>query len=227
MHTSRRPLALWDVQNVVGRPPVGGGDAVRGPRAPRRDAPRAPPPRRRDRVHHSRRRAVRDGRSRDRRAPPAARALRGRARPRRAPCTARRRGAAGSSPSARASCVRSSRRRASSGGSGGSGEGSLRGVAGVTELLLGPTTRRAVVDAVLTGVHESDTTHFTLLERLRRSRDARRRPRQRRARGLLGHEFGDAWLVWGHVVRRRPSHSASAAADALLRRASPAATVAA
>ena len=40
----------------------------------------------------------------------------------------------------------------------------LRAASGVTDLLLGPETERAVVDAVLTGVHESDTTHFTLLK---------------------------------------------------------------
>lgn len=86
----------------------------------------------------------------------------------------------------------------SSGGSGGSGEGSLRGAAGVTELLLGPTTRRAVVDAVLTGVHESDTTHFTLLKAFadRETLDDALASAVRE--DLLGHEFGDAWLVWGH-----------------------------
>jgi S-adenosylmethionine:tRNA ribosyltransferase-isomerase len=43
-------------------------------------------------------------------------------------------------------------------------DGALHAAAGVTELLLGPSTPRHVVDAVLTGVHESDTTHFTLLK---------------------------------------------------------------
>lgn len=81
--------------------------------------------------------------------------------------------------------------------SAGGGEGPLRGAAGVTDLRLGPETRRAVVDAVLTGVHESDTTHFTLL-RAFADRETLNAALARAAReDLLGHELGDAWLVWG------------------------------
>ncbi len=78
-----------------------------------------------------------------------------------------------------------------------SGEGPLRAASGVTELILGPTTRRMVVDGLLTGVHESDTTHFALLGAFaeRAVLDAALATAERE--GLLGHELGDAWLVWG------------------------------
>ena len=78
-----------------------------------------------------------------------------------------------------------------------SGEGPLRAASGVTELLLGPTTTRMVVDGLLTGVHESDTTHFALLGAFagRAVLDAALATAERE--GLLGHELGDAWLVWG------------------------------
>ncbi len=68
---------------------------------------------------------------------------------------------------------------------------------GITSLLLTPMTQRLVVDAVLTGVHESDTTHFTLL-RAFAGRDVLDGALDRAERdGLLEHEYGDAWLVWG------------------------------
>ena len=83
------------------------------------------------------------------------------------------------------------------------GDGPLRGAAGVTELLLGPDAQRAVVDAVLTGVHESDTTHFTLLKAFA-DREALDRALATAVReDLLGHEFGDAWLVWGEPAAQR------------------------
>lgn len=87
--------------------------------------------------------------------------------------------------------------------SGGTGDGALRGAAGVTDLLLGPDTRRAVVDAVLTGVHESDTTHFTLLKAFvdRETLDDALASAVRE--DLLGHELGDAWLVWGEPAAAR------------------------
>jgi S-adenosylmethionine:tRNA ribosyltransferase-isomerase len=87
--------------------------------------------------------------------------------------------------------------------SSAAGEGALRGAAGVTDLLLGPGTRRAVVDAVLTGVHESDTTHFTLLKAFaaRRTLDDALAVAVRE--DLLGHELGDAWLVWGEPAPAR------------------------
>lgn len=70
---------------------------------------------------------------------------------------------------------------------------------GRTDLLLGERSRLAVVDAVLTGVHEETSTHHRLLgafagpDVLARALDASE------AEGLLAHEHGDAWLVWGEL----------------------------
>jgi S-adenosylmethionine:tRNA ribosyltransferase-isomerase len=75
--------------------------------------------------------------------------------------------------------------------------GTVAAGGGVTDLRLGPGVRRRVVDALLTGVHEEGTSHFALLgafasaRRLDDLTDVTARER------LLGHEFGDAWLVWG------------------------------
>jgi S-adenosylmethionine:tRNA ribosyltransferase-isomerase len=77
-----------------------------------------------------------------------------------------------------------------------SGTGALRAASGTTDLLLGPGAPLAVVDALLTGVHESDTTHFMLLGAFasRAVLDAALATAERE--GFLGHELGDAWLVW-------------------------------
>lgn len=82
-------------------------------------------------------------------------------------------------------------------------DGALQAAAGVTDLLLGPSTPRQVVDAVLTGVHESDTTHFTLLEAFADRETLDGALASAVGEGLLGHEFGDAWLVWGERPERR------------------------
>ena len=68
---------------------------------------------------------------------------------------------------------------------------------GVTDLRIGPATRRAIVDAVLTGVHEADTSHFALLGAFAGGPLLERALARAEGEGLLGHEMGDAWLVWG------------------------------
>jgi S-adenosylmethionine:tRNA ribosyltransferase-isomerase len=99
------------------------------------------------------------------------------------------------------------------------GNGVLGAASGVTDLLLGPTTVRAVVDGILTGVHESDTTHFTLLGSFAERAVLDGALATSEANGLLGHELGDAWLVWGEpatstVAREheRPERRACASA---------------
>jgi S-adenosylmethionine:tRNA ribosyltransferase-isomerase len=62
-----------------------------------------------------------------------------------------------------------------------------------------------VVDAVLTGVHESDTTHFTLLKAFADRKTLDGALARAIGEDLLGHEFGDAWLVWGERLERRVS----------------------
>jgi S-adenosylmethionine:tRNA ribosyltransferase-isomerase len=57
--------------------------------------------------------------------------------------------------------------------------------------------RRAVVDAVLTGVHEADTSHFALLGAFASPEVLASALARAEREGLLGHELGDACLVWG------------------------------
>jgi S-adenosylmethionine:tRNA ribosyltransferase-isomerase len=77
---------------------------------------------------------------------------------------------------------------------------------GWTDLRIGRATRRVVVDAVLTGVHEADTSHFALLEAFAPRELLARALARAESEGLLGHEMGDACLVWGLPrVRREPA----------------------
>ncbi len=82
-----------------------------------------------------------------------------------------------------------------------SGEGRLRAAAGTTDLLLGPGTRLVVVDALLTGVHESDTTHFQLLGAFADRAVLEAALTTAEQEGFLGHELGDIWLVWRGRLR--------------------------
>lgn len=77
---------------------------------------------------------------------------------------------------------------------------------GVTDLRIGRGLRRAVVDAVLTGVHEADTSHYALLGAFASEEVLERALARAEAEGLLGHEMGDACLVWGEprAPSRRP-----------------------
>lgn len=67
----------------------------------------------------------------------------------------------------------------------------------VTDLKMGPSTRRAIVDAVLTGVHDTDTSHFSLLRAFTSEEILGRALARAEREELLGHELGDACLVWG------------------------------
>ncbi len=79
--------------------------------------------------------------------------------------------------------------------------GEVRAGAGVTDLRLGPGTRRRVVDAVVTGLHEPGTSHFDLLEAFADRAVLERALAHAESRGYLGHELGDAALVIGRPVR--------------------------
>ena len=82
-----------------------------------------------------------------------------------------------------------------------SGEGRLRAAAGTTDRLLGPGTRLVVVDALLTGVHGSDTTHFQLLGAFADRAVLEAALTTAEQEGFLGHELGDTWLVWRDRLR--------------------------
>ena len=73
--------------------------------------------------------------------------------------------------------------------------GTLVAGVGATDLLLGPRSRLRVVDGLLTGAHDVDTSHFRLLEAFA-PRALLERAHQLAAEvGYLGHEFGDAVVV--------------------------------
>ncbi len=73
--------------------------------------------------------------------------------------------------------------------------------AGVTDLRIGPGMRRAIVDGILTGVHEAGTSHHELLGAFVGPHVLEGALARAEAVGLLGHELGDAWLVWGEPRR--------------------------
>jgi S-adenosylmethionine:tRNA ribosyltransferase-isomerase len=80
-------------------------------------------------------------------------------------------------------------------GAAASLRGSLAGSSGITDLVLGPTTRRLVVDALLTGVHEPGTSHFALLESFAPRALLERAYAFAESHGYRGHEFGDLVLI--------------------------------
>lgn len=81
------------------------------------------------------------------------------------------------------------------------GSGPLRGASGLTDLRLGPGASPSLVDGLLTGIHEPGSSHFELLEAFasRGALDLALAISERE--GLLGHELGDAWLVWNDRPR--------------------------
>jgi S-adenosylmethionine:tRNA ribosyltransferase-isomerase len=88
--------------------------------------------------------------------------------------------------------------------------GVLSATSGITDLRLGAGFPRRVVDAVLTGVHEVDTSHHALLAAFASPEALARAIRATVEEGFFAHEFGDLWLVWGQArestgSRRDPS----------------------
>ena len=75
------------------------------------------------------------------------------------------------------------------------GGGRLVASRGTTELRLGPGAPPRVVDGIVTGVHEAETSHFALLEAFapRELLDAAHAHAD--TVGYMGHEFGDTVLV--------------------------------
>ncbi|MCB9593655.1 MAG: S-adenosylmethionine:tRNA ribosyltransferase-isomerase [Sandaracinaceae bacterium] len=73
--------------------------------------------------------------------------------------------------------------------------GALRPGVFETDLVLGPRTRRAVVDALLTGAHDPASSHFQLLCAFAPAALLDAAVRRSAELGYLGHELGDSWLV--------------------------------
>jgi S-adenosylmethionine:tRNA ribosyltransferase-isomerase len=76
-----------------------------------------------------------------------------------------------------------------------SGGGRLVACSGVTDVLLGPGRPLGVVDAIVTGVHEAETSHYVLLETFAPRDLLDLAHAHADSRGYRGHEFGDAVLV--------------------------------
>jgi len=75
--------------------------------------------------------------------------------------------------------------------------GELAAGTGEARLLLGPGYRPRIVDGVLSGMHESTTSHFALLEAFASGSLLRAALDAADSAGYLQHEFGDATLVLG------------------------------
>jgi S-adenosylmethionine:tRNA ribosyltransferase-isomerase len=73
--------------------------------------------------------------------------------------------------------------------------GALTPGSGWTDLRVGPATRLRVVDGLLTGMHEPETSHFELLRAFAPPALLARAHAHAAASGYLGHEFGDASLI--------------------------------
>lgn len=73
--------------------------------------------------------------------------------------------------------------------------GGLRADAGVADNRLGPTTRLAVVDAIVSGSHEPGTSHHALLGAFVPAATLARIDAALEAGGYRTHEFGDSVLI--------------------------------
>jgi S-adenosylmethionine:tRNA ribosyltransferase-isomerase len=74
-------------------------------------------------------------------------------------------------------------------------EGRVRPTRGWTRLQIGPGSRLRAVDALLTGMHEPEASHFDLLRAFLPEPLLERAYREAIAAGYLWHEFGDAALI--------------------------------
>ena len=73
--------------------------------------------------------------------------------------------------------------------------GRLRAGGGITDLRIAAGHRPQVVDGLLTGIHEPDTSHFSLLTAFAPEALLVRAFEHAEREGYLGHEFGDSSLV--------------------------------
>lgn len=76
------------------------------------------------------------------------------------------------------------------------GGGRLLPGRGRTSLRIGPDTRLAVIDGLLTGMHQPGESHYDLLRAFAPSAQLEAASRHAEAVGYLSHELGDCTLVW-------------------------------
>lgn len=77
-------------------------------------------------------------------------------------------------------------------------DGPVRPMRGFTRRFVGPRTPTKVVDGLLTGLHDSRTSHLALLYGLAGVEPVRRAYAAAVDAGYLWHEFGDAHLILAH-----------------------------
>jgi S-adenosylmethionine:tRNA ribosyltransferase-isomerase len=82
-------------------------------------------------------------------------------------------------------------------GSAITNEGVVRAGVAETDLILGPHTRRRVVDALLTGAHDPTSSHYSLLAAFAPMGLLAQAVARSDELGYLIHELGDSWLVLG------------------------------
>jgi S-adenosylmethionine:tRNA ribosyltransferase-isomerase len=81
---------------------------------------------------------------------------------------------------------------------------------GETDLFIGAGFRRQVLDALLTGLHEAGTSHFALCEAFADEGRLRFALAHAEGAGWVGHEFGDACLVFGTPTVSKPNERITA-----------------
>ncbi len=74
-------------------------------------------------------------------------------------------------------------------------DGTVRPGRGIATQRIDPSTRLAVVDAILSGTHERGTSHYELLRAFQDDDALGRMDREAEARGYSTHEFGDSVLL--------------------------------
>src|SRR5262249_37143197 len=89
-------------------------------------------------------------------------------------------------------------------------DGSVRSGEGVASLRIGRSSRLRVVDAILSGVHESGTSHHELLRAFVDDETLRRMDRELDLRDYRTHEFGDSVFL-EHLEDGATSNRPSAA----------------
>jgi S-adenosylmethionine:tRNA ribosyltransferase-isomerase len=76
-----------------------------------------------------------------------------------------------------------------------SDDGTVRAGDGIATQRIGPSSPLRVVDAILSGTHETGTSHYELLRAFLDDATLTRATRELDSRGYLTHEFGDSVLI--------------------------------
>jgi S-adenosylmethionine:tRNA ribosyltransferase-isomerase len=79
-------------------------------------------------------------------------------------------------------------------------QGDLRAGEGVTNLVIGPGFKPAIVGGLFTGLHEATASHFALLQAFASRALIERAYAHAERDGYRGHEFGDSCLILNGVV---------------------------